>query len=105
MKIELSEIKRITDRSEQINSELTGQLNQMTSTLQEIITNLISKPLEGPNTTLIEEINKTANAIPGNLEKITTFLRTQIQSYEATNVNAKEQIDSLVSSVNSSFTK
>lgn len=104
MKIELAELKRITARSEQINTDLTGQFTQMTSTLEEIVQNVQSDELSTSNKALVDAINEIAKLIPQNLSMITEFLNTQLSSYEATNVSAKEQIDSLVNSVNSTFT-
>lgn len=99
MKIELAEMKKILSTSQEINSELTKQLNDMSKTLEEICTNVNSSELTASNQKLTSSIVEISNSIKTNLPQIINFLRTQISSYEATNDETKAQIDSLVSAI------
>lgn len=103
MKIELAELQRIASRSQDIETELNNELTKMNMTLDEICTNVQSSELTASNQNLTRAIADVSNKIQINLPKIIEFLQSQIASYEATNTSTRQQIDSLISSVNSTF--
>lgn len=103
MKLDLAELQRITTRSQDIKDTLNTELNNMVSTLEEICSNVQSSELTASNQNLTKGITDVATKIQTNLPTIIEFLQSQISSYEATNASTKESIDSLVSSVNSTF--
>lgn len=103
MKLDLAELQRITTRSQDIKDTLNTELNNMVSILEEICSNVQSSELTASNQNLTKGITDVATKIQTNLPTIIEFLQSQISSYEATNASTKESIDSLVSSVNSTF--
>ncbi len=103
MKIELAELQRIATRSQDIDTSLNAEFTQMASTLEEICVNINSSELTASNQNLTKAIADVSNKVKTNLPAIIEFLKTQITSYQATNANTKEQLDSLISSVNSTF--
>lgn len=103
MKIDLAELKRIASRSKDIETELSEDLTRMNTTLDEICTNVQSSELTESNQNLTRAIADVSSKIQANLPTINEFLNSQIASYEATNISTKQQIDNLISSVNSTF--
>lgn len=103
MKIELSELQRIIGRATEIDTTLSQELGNMSTTLNDICQNVNSSELTASNqkiTTAIVDLNEKVKA---NLPKVISFLNEQIKSYSTTNETTKSQIDSLVSAVDQSL--
>lgn len=103
IKIELAEIQRISSRSQDIERELATDLSKMSTQLGDICENVQSSELTSANNNLVQSINDVASRVSTNLPKIIDFLNRQIGSYVQTNAETKSEIDSLISSVNSTF--
>ena len=103
MKIELTELQRILSRSETINETLNTELTNINDTLQDICTNVSSSELTAANQNLTNAINDISETVKANLPKVIEFLNAQINSYQTTNENIKQSLDSLISEVDSSL--
>ncbi len=103
MKIELTELKRITSRAQDINTDLDRDLTKMSTLLDSIVANVCSSELASVNKNLVDAVTGVADKVRTNLPKIIEFLNAQIGSYTETNESAKEQIDSLVSMIDGAF--
>lgn len=99
MKIELSELKKILTRANDINGSLNQELGKMTSALNDITLNVASTELAASNQKIATAVEEISEKVNNNLPKIIDFLSEQISRYETTNESAKTQIDSLVTSV------
>lgn len=103
LRIELSELKRISSRSHDVNEELNSDLNRMATLLEQICTNVNSSELTEKNKNLVDAINGIGEKVRTNFPTIISFLDTQVDNYEKTNINTKEKIESLVSSIDETF--
>lgn len=103
MKIELTELQRILSRSETINETLNTELTNINDTLQDICANVSSSELTAANQNLTNAINDISETVKANLPKVIEFLNAQINSYQTTNENIKQSLDSLISEVDSSL--
>lgn len=103
MKIQLAELQRIISRSQSINDTLSTELNNMKSKLEEICNNVQSSELTASNQNLTNAIVDISARVQNNLPRVIDFLNSQVQSYQATNESTKEQIDSLISAVDSTL--
>lgn len=103
MKINLAELQRIIVRSQQINDSLNNELGYMSKILDDICNNVNSSELTASNHNLTSAINDISTKVKTNLPRVIEFLNSQVQSYETTNTNTKQQIDSLISAVDSAL--
>lgn len=103
LKIELTELKRISSRSHDISEELNSDLDRMATLLEEICANVNSSELTGVNRNLVDAINGVGQKVRVNFPRIIEFLDTQVGNYERTNVDTKGKIDALVSSIDETF--
>lgn len=103
MKIQLAELQRIISRSQNINDNLNSELNNMKNKLEEICNNVNSSELTASNHNLTNAIVDISSRVQNNLPRVIEFLNSQVTSYEATNTNTKQQIDSLISAVDSAL--
>ncbi len=103
IRIELSELRRISGRTTSINDELARDLSDMVSNLDEICNILQTKALIAANENLKNAIKNLANDLKYGLPQIQTFLDNQVDAYTESNEIAKAAIGNLVSSLNSNF--
>ncbi len=103
IRIELSELKRISGRTTDINSELARDLSEMVNELNNVCNNVRSSELTAANADLTSVINTISNRIKTNLPQIIAFLNKQVDAYGATNETTRAAIDNLVSSIDKSF--
>lgn len=103
IQIQLTEIKNLTTRSIDVTSRLNNELTSVVSLLEEICNNVQSSELMAANNNLKNAITNASNTINTNMPEINNFLIDQVEHYTGTNESAKSQIDSLVSSINSTF--
>lgn len=103
IKLELSELQRISGRTSDINEELAHDLSEMVNELNNICSNVQSSELTSANENLTNAIESIAEAVKKNLPEIIAFLNKQIEAYGATNETTKAAIDNLISSINDNF--
>lgn len=103
MKIQLAELQRIITRSQNINDNLNAELSRMAKVLDDICNNVNSSELTASNRNLVNAINDTSEKVRTNLPRVIEFLNSQVASYQSTNANTKQQIDSLISAVDSAL--
>lgn len=103
IKLNLTELRTITNKSIELNSELNTQLNEMISTLNAICANVQVTELTEANKNLVESIDLIIRGFESNLPQVTEFLNRQVTSYEKTNEEAQGELNNLVSSINSTF--
>lgn len=103
MRIELSELQRLTSRSREIEGTLNTELNKISSILEDICNNVQSSELTNANQNLKQAITNAINTINKYLPNINRFMEDQVNQYIKANESAKSEIDSLISSINSTF--
>lgn len=100
LKIELTEIRKISSDTKNLKGQLSTNLKTMTSLLEEICKNINSSELTGVNKNLVQAIENISKDVEKNLPEIINFLDRQVANYEKTNTEAKSAIDALASSAN-----
>ena len=100
LKIELTEIRKISSEAKNVKGQLSTYLKTMTELLEEICKNINSSDLISVNKNFVQAIDNVAKKVEKNLPEIINFLDKQVANYEKTNVETKIAIDSLVSSAN-----
>lgn len=99
MKIELSELRRIIARAKDINITLNQELGNMSTTLEDICSNVNSSELTASNQKITTAIIDVSEKVKTSLPEIISFLENQINSYDRANQGALQEIDSLISTV------
>lgn len=101
--LEVGELKRISSRSEDINSEVRSTLGKINGTLNDISSIITSNYLTSGNQRIAETIGIISRNINNSLTGIKAFLDDQVVKYENSVEQALEALTRLIQMLDSSF--
>ena len=101
--LELVELKRIQNRSIDINEELASSLAKINANLTDICQNVNSTSLTNSTAKITKSVSELITIINSNLLGLNNFMEQQLSTYTQTNVNTENALNSLASSISSTL--
>ena len=101
--LELVELKRIQNRSIDINEELASLLAKINANLTDICQNVNSTSLTNSTAKITKSVSELITIINSNLLGLNNFMEQQLSTYTQTNVNTENALNSLASSISSTL--
>ena len=101
--LELVELKRIQNRSIDINEELASSLAKINANLTDICQNVNSTSLTNSTAKITKSVSELITIINSNLLGLNNFMEQQLSTYTQTNVNTENALNSLSSSISSTL--
>ena len=103
IKIELAELKRIQNRSVDIQQDLSTSLRKINANLTDICQNVNSTSLTNSTAKITKSISEIITIVNSNLLGLSNFMQQQLATYDQTNINTENALNSLASSISSTL--
>ena len=101
--LELVELKRIQNRSIDINEELASSLAKINANLTDIFQNVNTTSLTNSTAKITKSVSELITIINSNLLGLNNFMEQHLSTYTQTNVNTENALNSLSSSISSTL--
>lgn len=104
IRVELAELKKLQQRSIEIHEGSTKVLNAWKTEVENVISNLEQgTPLGGASEKLLKALVNLTETVDIKYLKISNFLKSQVDSYDVTQSEAKDYLNKLISDFKSNL--